>query len=289
MSDHGNLPLEAEIYRRLADMAARGEPGVAATVIAAEGSTPRHAGSRMIVLAGGETVGSVGGGLAEAAVIEAADDVLATGECRTIHLDLAGGLGVCGGRMEVFLEPVLQSEPFWVIGAGHVGRAVVEVGRSLPFRFVIVDDRPEVLATLPRGFPAKVLQRDPSVLAEDLVVSPRGAVLLASRSVELDGRYLATILAAEGAAGREFTFLGGIASRRKAGVLRRGLEEEGADPDRLARLQLPVGLAVGAETPAEIAVSILAEALAVLRGTPLMTDGSGRPQGVFLQRRRDRS
>lgn len=289
MSDNGNPSLEAEIYRRLADMTAEGEPGVVATVIAAEGSTPRHAGSRMIILPDGLTVGSVGGGLAEATVIEAADDVLAGGECKRIHLDLAGGVGVCGGKMEVFLEPVLQTDPFWIIGAGHVGRAVVEVGRSLPFRFVLVDDRPEVLATLPAGLPAKILERVPAALADDLVVPPRGGVLLASRSVELDGEYLATILAAEEVAGREFTFLGGIASRRKAGVLRRSLEEKGADPARLARMQLPVGLAVGAETPAEIALSILAEALAVLRGAPVVADEDGRSLGVYLQRRRDRS
>lgn len=282
----GPRPVETEIFRRLASMVAAGEPGALATVIATRRSTPRHEGSRMIVLPDGTIIGSVGGGSAEAAVVAAAGEVLADGKCRRLELDLAGDHGVCGGWMEVFVEPVLQTDPFWIIGAGHVGRAVVEVGRTLPFRFVLVDDRPDVLAGVPDHLPARRLLVEPDAIRETVVVDPRGALLVASRSVELDGAYLAGILAAEGDAGQEFPFLGGIASRTKAGLLRRRLAEGGADPRRLDRLQLPVGLAVGAETPAEIAVSILAEALAVLRGVDPLPAADGGPGGLPFQRHR---
>jgi xanthine dehydrogenase accessory factor len=267
-------------------MVAAGEPGALATVIATRRSTPRHEGSRMIVLPDGGIVGRVGGGSAEAAVVAAALEVLDDGRCRRVELDLAGDHGVCGGWMEVFIEPVLQTDPFWIVGAGHVGRAVVEVGRTLPFRFVLVDDRPEVLAGVPDHLPARRILAEPGAIREIVEVDPRGALLMASRSADLDGAYLEEILAAEGDAGKEFPFLGGIASRTKAGLLRRRLAEAGVDPLRLKRLQLPVGLAVGAETPAEIAVSILAEALAVLRGVDPLPAADGGPGGLPFQRTR---
>ena len=187
------------------------------------------------------------------AALVAATGVLAEGRPRRVEIDLAGGQGVCGGRMEIFLEPVSQAAPFWVIGAGHVGRALVEVGRTLPFRFILVDDRPEILADLPAGLAAEVLEAKPADLADRLKVPPRGALLLASRSMDLDADYLEMALAAEKDAGREFLFLGGIASRRKAGLLIKEMRGRDADPARLDRMQLPVGLAVGAEPPAEIA------------------------------------
>ena len=107
MLDGRSLPVEAEIFRRLAAMTAEGEPGVLATVISAAGSTPRHEGSRMIVLADGTSVGSVGGGQAEAEVMAAAAEVMVEGKCRRIHLDLAGGLRRCP-RWLAMRAPVLN-------------------------------------------------------------------------------------------------------------------------------------------------------------------------------------
>jgi len=285
---NGSGSIEVEVYRRLAAMVTAGDQGALVTVIATRKSTPRHMGSKMIVFPDGRTLGSVGGGTAEARVIEAARDVLGDGECRRLELDLAGDLGVCGGCLEVFIEPVLQSDPFWVIGAGHVGRALVDLGRTLSFRFVLVDDRPEIMATLPADLPCQRLVCRPEELADHLDVPRRGAVLMANRNADLDAAYLTTVLKAEKKAGREFQFLGGIASRTKAGMLRKQLKDGGADPDRLERMQLPVGVAVGCETPAEIALSILAEALAVLRNVSLLTDGDGQVLGLPLQRRRSR-
>ncbi|MGD9546934.1 MAG: XdhC family protein [Candidatus Krumholzibacteriia bacterium] len=274
------------VFPRLAAMVDQGEDGVLATVIRTRRSTPREAGSKMIVHVDGSVTGSIGGGAAEAKVIEAAGEVLATGVCRMLDLDLAGGLGVCGGVMEVFLEPVLQSSPFWVIGAGHVGRALVELGRTLPFRFTLVDDRPEFLQDLRPRPDLQILQADPKAFAELVRVNPRGALLVASRSHELDGDYWAAVLEAERRSGQTFGFLGGLGSDAKAAVLRRRFAGDAAASLRLEGAQLPVGLDIGAETPAEIALSVLAEASAVLRGRPLLLDDQGRPLGVRLHRRR---
>lgn len=277
---------EGDIYRRLTEMVEQGQGGVLATVVRTHLSTPRHEGSKMIVLPDGSVVGSVGGGKAEALVIEEAQRVFEDGRPRLFPLDLAGGVGVCGGHMEVFLEPVSRSEPFIVLGAGHVGRALVEGGRALPFRFTLVDDRPGLLADLEGWDGVRLIESSPKDLFSSVDVPARGALLIASRNHELDGDYLEAILDAEKKAGREFTFLGALASRAKAAILRKRFSDQEWSRERIARMQYPVGLDIGAETPAEIAVSILAEALAVLRQSPGILDDEGAPLGVRLRRRR---
>lgn len=277
---------EGEIYRQLSEMVAEGRSCVLATVIKTRQSTPRHEGSKMIILPDGGVIGSVGGGAAEARVIEEARQIFQDGRPRCLTLDLAGDLGVCGGYMEVFLEPVGQADPFLVIGAGHVGRALVEVGRALPFRFILVDDRPGLLADLAGLEGVRLVEASPADLFTTLEVPRRGALLIASRNHELDGDYLQAVLNAERETQREFAFLGALASRRKAAILRRRFEDDPWCRQRVARMQYPVGLDIGAETPAEIALSILAEAMAVMREVSPLLDEDGQPLGVRLHRRR---
>ena len=284
--DHSLTADEGDIYRRLTEMVEQGQTGVLATVIRTRQSTPRHEGSKMIILPDGSVVGSVGGGAAEARVIDEARRVFQDGHPVCLQLDLAGDLGVCGGHMEIFLEPVTRADPFFVIGAGHVGRAIIEVGRKLPFRFILVDDRPGLLAGLSGLSGVRSVEAGPDNIFASLEVPPRGALLIASRNHELDGDYLQAVLDAERATGREFVFLGALASRTKAAMLRKRFAGDQWYRRRVARMQYPVGLDIGAETPAEIALSILAEALAVMRGVPAILDENGSPLGVRLHRRR---
>ena len=287
MSDDQHLSTdEGGIYRRLTEMVERGQNGVLATVIRTHLSTPRHEGSKMIILADGSVIGSVGGGAAEARVIEAAREVFEDGKARCLPLDLAGDLGVCGGHMEVFLEPVAKAPAFIVIGGGHVGRALVELGRGLPFRFTLVDDRPGLLADLEGRPGVRLLEAGPDALFTSVEVPARGAMLIACRNHRLDGDYLEAVLDAELESGNEFAFLGALASRAKAAMLRKRFTGDERTAARIARMQYPVGLDIGAETPAEIALSILAEAMAVLREVPQLEDDQGRPLGVRLHRRR---
>ena len=277
---------EGDIYRRLTEMVDHGQSGVLATVIRTRLSTPRQAGSKMIIRPDGSVFGSVGGGVAEARVLEEARLVFQDGRPRCLPLDLAGEFGVCGGHMEVFLEPVTKAEPFFVIGAGHVGRALVDMGRALPFRFTLVDDRPGLLADLAGQPGVNLLEASADQFRSSLEVPETGAMLIACRNHELDGDYLEAVLAAERKSGREFVFLGALASRTKASILRKRLAADDWSKERVARMQYPVGLDIGAETPAEIALSILAEALHVLRRVPALLDESGHPLGVRLHRRR---
>ncbi|MBU8869495.1 MAG: XdhC/CoxI family protein [Gemmatimonadales bacterium] len=286
IKNQGLTTAEGDLFQALADMASRGEPGVLATVINTRLSTPRHPGSKMIVYSDGSVTGSVGGGRSEAKVIEEALQVMSDGECRTLKLDLKGGLGVCGGEMDIFLEPVVRGIQFLVIGAGHIGRAVLELGSSLPFRFTVIDDRPEALLALEGTGGVRTLESSPADLPNQLDIPAKGALLLASRSHELDGDFLQAVFAAEQAQGRHFPFLGVLASQPKARKLCSRFAGDPFCAKRMEQIQLPVGLDLAAETPAEIALSILAEAMAVLRGVLLLADEQERPLGVRLHRRR---
>ncbi|MBM4129456.1 XdhC family protein [bacterium] len=284
--DPWRTPCEGDVLLELADMVREQRAGVLATVVGAERSVPRQPGAKMIVHADGRLTGSVGGGRAEAHVLEQAALVAGDGVCRTVAIDLDGGHGVCGGRMTVFLEPVLRAVPFVVIGAGHVGRALATVGRTLPFRFLLVDDRPRMLADLPPSAGVGTAVSGPAGLAGHLAGAAGGAVLVASRGHELDADYLEALLRAESSLPRPFAFVGLLGSRAKSARTLGELRRRGLAPETLARVRAPVGLDLGDETPAEIALSVLAEALAVLRGRDLLRDAGGAELGVRLRRRR---
>lgn len=285
--DHDDLTTDlGAIYRRLSEMVSRGEPGVLATVIRTHHSTPRHAGAKMIVHADATITGSIGGGRAEAVVIEESARVLADQTCRVIDLDLSAKLGVCGGSMEIFLEPVLQTTEFVVVGAGHIGRAMVQLGNALPFRFTVIDDREDWLAKLRQMSNVRPVMAGPTELTGQVAVTVGAAVLVASRNHDLDAAYVRALLELERDQNTEFAFLGVLGSRRKVKRLLDALREEGWNEERLSRLQMPVGLDLGAELPPEIALSILAEALAVIHERPPLTDENGRSLGLRFHRRR---
>jgi len=276
-----------DIYETLARMVATNKDGVLVTVVRTHLSTPRHEGSKMVIHHDGSVTGSIGGGRSEARVIEEAALVFADRRCRMLELDLAKGLGVCGGHMEVFLEPVLKSAPFIVVGAGHVGRAMIQVGKALPFHFILVDDRPEFLEPWLDNPAVQTIQAEPGELMEKIDVPERGALLLASRNHELDTAYLEAVLETETNAGRRFPFLGVLGSRSKAARIRKKIGEQGeVYEQRMQEVQMPVGLDIGAETPAEIALSIFAEAQAVLRGIKPLRDETGKITGIPLHRNR---
>ncbi len=283
-----NQPIaENEIYETLARMTAANEDGVLVTVVRTRLSTPRHEGSKMVVHPNGSVTGSVGGGRSEARVIEEAQLVFKDRRCRLLELDLAKGLGICGGQMEVFLEPILRSAPFVIIGAGHVGRALIEVGKALPFHFILIDDRPEFLEPWLGNAAVQTILAKPGDLAGKLVPSTQAALLLASRNHELDTAYLEAVLKVEIESDIRFPFLGVLGSRSKASRIDHricGLGE--AFAQRMKDIQMPVGLDIGAETPVEIALSIFAEAQAVLRHVQPLRDQKGKTIGIPLHRNR---
>lgn len=252
------------VYHRLAELERAGQAAALAMVIRARGSVPRHTGSKMIVFPDGTIEGTIGGGEMERRVIAEALQVLASGEPRLLRYNFSdpdqGDPGVCGGEMEVYVEPIQRKPSLVIIGAGHVGRAVGHLGRWLGFRVVVCDDRPE-FAT-PEAFPEAdvYLTGSPEELPARIAADERTYLVLTTRSVDVDVQVLPALLSTPAA------YIGVIGSRRRWETTAQELRARGVPEESILRVTSPMGLDLGAETPEEIAVSILAQILLLQRG-----------------------
>ncbi|MET0344398.1 MAG: XdhC/CoxI family protein [Polyangiales bacterium] len=248
-----------ELVRALSEILASGERGALATVVRTGGSTPQRVGARMLLRADGRLLGTVGGGALELQVIERLRACAADAEAKlTVH-ELGHDLAMCcGGRMEVFVEPIEAQPRLWLCGAGHVAAATAPLLGRIGFEVTIVDEREEL--NTDARFPACARELlDPSAWLKRASLGPRDWLLIATHEHALDERVL------ELALGQSPRYIGMMGSKRK--VLRL-LERISArrGPVDLARLHAPVGLDLGAVGPEEIAVSIAAELIALRRG-----------------------
>jgi xanthine dehydrogenase accessory factor len=259
---------ELSIYRALADLEQGGEGGVLCMIVTSQGSTPRHVGSKMLVYPGGSFIGTVGGGEVESRVIQEALAALKDGSPRLLHYEMVdpsrGDPGVCGGQLEVYVEPILPQATLLIIGGGHVGKAVAHLARWLKFRVVVSDDRaefctPEMNPDAQAFYPVKMAD-----LPQEMKITPQTYIVLTTRGAAVDIDGLAPLL--DCPAG----YIGVIGSRRRWLATRQGLLDAGLQAEKLNRVHSPIGLELNAETPEEIAVSILAEIIMLRNG------GSGR-------------
>lgn len=245
-------------------------PCALVTVAETRGSVPREAGAKMIVYGDGRMVGTIGGGKFEALVVAEAGEALKTGGPRLksypLHEGDAASFGaICGGEVTVLIEPQILGEALYLVGAGHCARALAMIARECGWHVVVHDDRRELLA----DFPAHEKLSEPA--APDFIAARKwqrdDALVLLSRNHELDREALSAAVRTGG-----MGYLGMIGSRRKVRQVFDALGARGITVEQLAAVRAPVGLDVGAESPAEIAVSIMAEVLCVLRrrkGAPL--------------------
>ena len=235
-----------------------------ATVIEARGSSPRMAGAKMVISSAGETFGTVGGGAVEKKVLDAAPDLLREGGAKVMEFDLSGRSAdvdsVCGGSMRVFLEALGEYRKLFIIGAGHVGRALAGIAGAAGFAATLVDDREEFLkgADLPPGL--RCVKAGPDDFAARLDMDEFSSAVIATRGHALDREWLGAL------AGAGLKYVGMVGSRRKIESVYAALRSEGVPEDYLSRVHAPVGLDIEAETPGEIAVSIAAELIKVWRG-----------------------
>lgn len=258
------------IYEAVAE-AVRGRETVAlATIVQTRGSTPRQVGTKMLIRGDGTIVGTVGGGALEAAIIEAAQEALRQGKPRLVHYGLRADqheqdLGVCGGDLDVFIDVVAPQATLLLIGAGHVAVPLAEMARMLRFRTIVFDDRAEYANRdrFPQADEVLVEEFEPGLRSLD--ITPNTWIIIATRSHESDAAALRAVVESPAA------YIGLLGSRRKVSLIFKALREEGVREERLARVYAPVGLDLGAETPEEIALSIMAEILMVRRG------GKGQP------------
>ena len=251
----------ASIYQALAELEQTHEPAALCTVVKSEGSTPRHTGSKMLVYADGRFIGTVGGGDLEHRVMDEAWMALADGQARHLHYNMAdpsrGDPGVCGGQVEVFVEPILPPPLLIVIGAGHVGKAVAHLAKWLGFRVAVSDDRkefctPEVVPDADAYYPVTMDQ-----LPAQLKLDKRTYLILTTRGSNVDAAGLAPLLDSPAA------YIGVIGSKRRWSTTVKTLKEKGISEEKIARVHSPMGLELQAETPEEIAVSIMAEVMMV--------------------------
>ncbi len=251
---------------------ARGEAVALVTVVRAQGSTPQRVGARMLVYEDGRTLGTIGGGCYEQDALGKARLALQTGRPTLAHYDLNDDFAeehglICGGRMDVFIEAVAPTPRVCVIGAGHVGYHTARLAATAGFRVVVVDDRASFAD--PARFPTaeRVDVADIPDWLRTADIGPRDYLVIVTRGHRED------LDALRAALERETAYVGLIGSRAKIARLHARLDEQGDDVSRLARVHAPIGLDLGAVTPEEIAVSIVAELIAHRRGRLRPRDG----------------
>jgi xanthine dehydrogenase accessory factor len=252
-----------DVYQEVVESIQSGRRAALATVILSDGSVPRLAGAKMLIREDGSSVGTVGGGGAEEQARKTAPAVIRSGQAQILRFDM-GGKGhdakmVCGGQMDIFIEPIAPAEGLYLFGAGHISQHTAALAKTLGFRVTVVDPREEYNS--PERFPqADILLNKPYEEAfKELDITPNDYVIVVTPGHVLDE------LCLEYAIGTPARYVGMIGSRNKSKDVFERLMTRGVAPQRLERVYAPIGLPIGAETPEEIAVSIMAEIIRVKR------------------------
>ena len=259
------------LLRQLSEAVDGGVAVASATVVDTSRSVPRRAGAKMLVFRDGSISGTVGGGEMEARVVDEAVAALADGRCRLLSYRLVdpgrGDPGVCGGDVQIFVEPHMPEPTVIVMGYGHVGRAVAQLAGWLGFRVVATDDRPladadadssdeDAAGEVASAAPDELVIGTVHDLLAGRVLDTDTSVVLVTRNVDVDAAALPALLATDAG------YVGVMGSERRWATTKARLEAEGVDPAALDRVNAPIGIEVGAETPEEIALSIMAEVVA---------------------------
>jgi xanthine dehydrogenase accessory factor len=240
-----------------------------AILISQAGSTPRHTGTKMIIQPDGSISGTIGGGLLEKKVIEDALEIIKKGkpELLTYHLtpETNQGIGMtCGGTVSVFIDLVNRKDELLIIGAGHIGVALSKMAAETGFNVVIAEDRPEY--ALKERFPeASAVYHVPIDKIDEFINQHTlEYVSLVNRHADCDIYWLKAILAK-----KEAKYVGCIGSKSRLAAMKAKLTENNISAELLESIYGPIGINIGAETPEEIAVSILSQIISVKRNKPL--------------------
>ena len=253
-----------DIYEEIVKLRQEGRRGAVATIVNVRGSIPSFKTAKMLVRDDGSIVGTIGGGCVEAEVWQAARDVMEAEKPRTLTFNLNQdpkydtGL-VCGGTLDIFVEPVLPPALLYLFGAGHVAVNLYKVAKNAGFDVIVVDDR-EAYANRERFPEARELYAEDfdQVMAR-LAPNESSYIVIVTRGHRDDMRIL------RWAVNTPARYIGMIGSKRKTIAIFKELQKEGLSPDLFQRVHAPVGLDIGAITPEEIAVAITAELIAVRR------------------------
>jgi xanthine dehydrogenase accessory factor len=253
-----------DIYQEIVRIKAEGEEAALVTIVSATGSTPREEGTKMLVRADGSILGTIGGGSLEAQIIEEAVKVIKQGKPKRLHFALTAkeaeeaGM-VCGGELEVFIEPILTSPSLYLFGGGHISLPLAKMGKLLGFKIVVIDDRAEFAN--PDRFPEAdiILAGDFTKSFPKLKIDKSSYIVIVTRGHQHDELVL------EWAVGTPAKYIGMIGSKTKVETIFSHLLTKGISREQLDRVHAPIGLEIDAQTPEEIAVSILAEIVKIRR------------------------
>jgi xanthine dehydrogenase accessory factor len=253
-----------DIYQEIVRIKEKGEEAALVTIVSATGSTPREEGAKMLVRPDGTIIGTIGGGNLEAQVINEAVGVIKQGKPKRLHMNLTAkeaeetGM-ICGGDLEVFIEPILTAPTMYIFGGGHISLPLAQMGKLLGFKIAIIDDRAEFAST--KRFPEAemVLAGDFSKAFSKLKIDKTSYIVIVTRGHQNDELVL------EWAVGTPAQYIGMIGSQTKVKTVFSHLLAKGVSKGRLDSVYSPIGLEIGAQTPEEIAVSILAEIIKVRR------------------------
>lgn len=258
------------VYQALLDAQNNGQSVALVTVVHTQGSIPRHAGSKMLVRGDGSIVGTVGGGAMESEAVKEAQGAMVDGQTRlktyTLNSIADGDPGICGGTVQLFVEPIFPAPTLLVIGGGHVGKALAELGLWMGFRVALSDDRPEFCT--PDYIPnlQHYIVCKPSDVGQHIDINAQTFVAAVTRGLLVDLDLIPMLL------NTPAPYIGLIGSRRRWLLTAKVLQEQrGLTESQLARVRAPIGLELNAETPKEIAVSIMSEMIMLRHG------GTGQP------------
>jgi len=245
------------IYQEVAKLIAEGGCGVLVTLAATDGATPRKPGTKMLVRADGSIVGTIGGGSFEQEVQRLALNALTANETRLVSLDESGGDGLtCGGRSSVLFEPLMTGPDLFIVGNGHVGQALAVIAESCSWLVRVLDDRSAPDRTSGQFYRLEGYENP----FADFQPGEKSGIVIASRSHAFDLQVLRAALTTDAG------FIGLLGSRKKKAAFFSTLQNEGVSEEQFARVKTPVGISIGAESPAEIAVSIMAQLIGWQRG-----------------------
>jgi xanthine dehydrogenase accessory factor len=257
-----------DIFEEVVKVRKAGQRAALATIVHTNGSIPSYEASRMLVRDDGSILGTVGGGCVEAEVWAAAKEVIQNEQPRKMTFNLNHEAGydsglICGGTLEIFVEPILPQPILYIFGGGHISAALARVAHQAGFSIGIVDDR-DTFANAERFPMASEIYASYEDAFEKIRPNSATYMVIVTRGHKDDMRVLSWAVEIE-SRGFSPRYIGMIGSRRKVLSVYKALEMAGVSPEKFERVHAPVGLAIGALTPEEIAVSITAELIAARR------------------------
>jgi xanthine dehydrogenase accessory factor len=253
--------MSEDIFEAIVRLRKNGIRAALAIIIAHKGATPRKDSVKMLLDENGHQLGNIGGGTVELEVCRLAREVMDTGKSQLLtfnltHMDHDERALVCGGSMQIYLEPILPDPTLFIFGAGHVGQAVAHAATLIGFKIKVLDDRPQYVTS--ERFPdaETILVEDWEVACNKLEITSSSYIFIATQRPHSDRICLRYSVKSSA------RYIGMLGSFKKTRIVLDTLEEEGIDRSKLDRVLVPAGLDIDSETPEEIAASIMPELIA---------------------------